>query len=247
MKYNLFITYWSSPDTVRNKEILDTIEKNIQLNVFDTITIFTESESKKDIKNIKDVEIIVDSRKTYQDIFDYSNLFFNDDELINILANSDIEFTDTIKLLDKINKNDFIALTRYNRETNNLERSNLNEVSDTQDVWIWRGKTILTNCKFYLGVPGCDNKIAFKAFDTGYDVRNPSKSVVTYHNHLTNSRPGTSTVSCMRVERPYCYLKPTTIDEEYILITEELKATPINIRVEENQWKAFKNNYKEQP
>ena len=79
MKYNLFITYWSSPDTVRNKEILDTIEKNIQLNVFDTITIFTESESKKDIKNIKDVEIIVDSRKTYQDIFDYSNLFFNDD------------------------------------------------------------------------------------------------------------------------------------------------------------------------
>ena len=51
----------------------------------------------------------------------------------------------------------------------------------------------------------------------------------------------------MRVERPYCYLKPTTIDEEYILITEELKATPINIRVEENQWKAFKNNDKEQP
>lgn len=240
MKYNLFITYWSSPDIIRNKEVLDTIEKNIQLNVFDTITIFTESESKRDIKNIKDVEMVVDSRRTYQDIFNYSNLFFNDDENINILANSDIEFNDTIKLLNNIDKNDFIALTRYNRETNDLEMSHLNDVSDTQDVWIWKGPIILTDCNFYLGVPGCDNKIAFKAFNAGYDVRNPSKTVVTYHNHLSNSRPGTSTVSCMRVERPYCYLKPTTIDEDYMLITEQLESRPLNIRVDEKQWKTFK-------
>jgi hypothetical protein len=243
MNYNLFIIYWSSPVIERNIEILNTIEQNIKLNIFNTITIFTDHDSKKDLKEFKKVEIIVDSRKTYQDIFDYSNMFFSDDNNINVLANSDIEFNETITKIENINSNDFIALTRYNRKTLNIEKSYMNEVSDSQDTWIWKGTNKLTNCNFYLGVPGCDNRISFKAFDYGYDVRNPSKTIVTYHNHDTDSRPGSSKSNNMRVERPYCYLKPTELDEQYVIVTEELESKPFSFRIEENVWKTFKNKF----
>jgi hypothetical protein len=242
MNYNLFINYWSSSDTNRNKEVLDTIESNLKTNIFDKITIFTEIDSVKDLNKFKNkCEIIVESRRMYQDIFDYCNTFFSSTTDINVLANSDIEFDETIKLLNHITENDFIALTRYNRPDNKIQESALKgNISDSQDVWCWKGKIRLIGCNYYLGIPGCDNKIAFNAFDQGYDVRNPSLSVITYHNHTTDSRTGTSKILNMRLERPYCFLKTTKLNEEYVIITEELKTIPKLFLIKENEWKLLK-------
>lgn len=243
MNKNLLLTYWSSPDIARNKEVLDTISKNIELNVFNTITIFTEINSDKDINKFKSkkVEIIVDSRKTYQDIFNYSNVIFSSSDCVNILANSDIEFDESINVAESISEKDFFALTRYDRNTNELQKGYLKDLSDSQDVWIWRGFNFLQNCNFYLGIPGCDNKIAFNAFDGGYTVRNPSKTIKTYHNHLTESRTGTSKNLNMRIERPYCYLKPTHIDEKFVICTEETEAKPVLFKVDEDLWEYIKS------
>jgi hypothetical protein len=243
MNFNLFINYWSSPIHDRNKEILETISKNINLNIFNNIIIFTEQDSVKDLKIFKNkCEIIVGSRKMYQDIFDYSNIFFSSEYDINILANSDIEFNETIKLLNDINKNDFIVLTRYNRPDNTIEKSFLPDMlSDSQDVWCWKGFTKLINCNYYLGIPGCDNKIAFNAFDQGYDVRNPSLSIIVYHNHDTNSRPGTSKCLNMRLERPYCFTKLTKLNEEYVIVLETLQSSSNIIKLTETQFKNIKN------
>lgn len=219
MKKNLFILYWSSQNFERNKEILDTVEKNIRSKLFDSITIFTDEESQKDL-NFKNAKTIVGPRKTYQDIFDYSNDNFDSDENINILANSDIEFDSTINLTDEMLKEDFLALTRYNRETNELEKSHYDPFSDSQDVWIWKGYNKLKKCEFYLGTLGCDNKIAFRSFVSEYSVRNPSKSIKTYHNHESKARPGSSSDSNMRVSMPYVYLRPTQWKDKYQLILE---------------------------
>lgn len=241
MNYNLFINYWSSSDTNRNKEVLDTIESNLKTNIFDKITIFTENDSVRDLNKFKNkCEVIVESRRTYQNIFDYCNMFFSSMDDINVLANSDIEFDETIKLLDHITENDFIALTRYNRPDNKLQESHLKDMSDSQDVWCWKSKIRLIGCNYYLGIPGCDNKIAFNAFDQGYDVRNPSLTVTTYHNHITDSRPGTSKESNMRLERPYCFLKPTKLNEDYVIVTEEYRSIPKRILLEEKKWKSLK-------
>jgi hypothetical protein len=221
MKRNLFILYWSSPDKERNREVLSTISNNIKSGLFDTIHIFSEPDSVEDLSvEQENVQIIVAPRRTYQDVFDYSNTRFFSEENINILANSDIEFDSSIVLADQISTKDFLALTRYDTETNELEPSQYIPYSDSQDVWVWRGINRLKGCDFHLGVLGCDNKIAFFAFDGHYAVRNPSKSIKTHHKHLTKSRPGSSnnTSSETRVSMPYVYPKPTAIGDRYQLI-----------------------------
>lgn len=236
MNKNLFLTYWSSPDVVRNKEVLDTININIKSGLFTNIHIFTEEDSKQDLKfNEINVKVIVGSRKTYQDIFNYSNELYSSNNNINILANSDIEFDSSINLTENMSKEDFLALTRHNRVTNDLEYSFLTEYSDSQDVWIWRGHNSLLECNFYLGVPGCDNKIAFHVFTQGYHIRNPSKSIKIYHNHLTESRPGSSKSLNMRVERPYVYLKPTFWGEKYEALAEVQHTKNEHRRIKEGE------------
>ena len=80
---------------------------------------------------------------------------------------------------------DFIALTRKEKD-GSLFRS---DVGDSQDTWIMLGKPkVLNYCNFYMGVPGCDNLIAYKFFESGYRVLNPSKTINCWHLHDSELR-----------------------------------------------------------
>jgi hypothetical protein len=185
---NLFINYFDHIEPERKKEIEFCLEKN---------------QENKYIKNI----IIVNRNKrcTYGDFL--SEMWnYND---INIIANCDIFFDDTLKYVNGIKKGECYALTRW--EYINGKVMSFNDRHGrpsppqwSQDAWIFNGS--ISASKFYnvkatnlntnrseiipfsLGIPGCDNKFAAMLKQSGVKVTNPSLDIRAIHVHRSNSR-----------------------------------------------------------
>jgi hypothetical protein len=189
---NYYTEYWDCGDEKRNNEVISCINKNINSGFFKNIFIYS-----KNIEERINAKIIPLDRITYQFIFD------NNIDGINILANSDIEFDETIKLAENIKEEEFYCLTRY--EDNGLLHKYDDPYlgSDSQDVWIWKNKCKIKNANFFIGIPGCDNKIAYMAETSGYKVKNPAYNIKTQHKHKTNIRSGTSENLNFRLPPPY--------------------------------------------
>ncbi|MEE9572878.1 MAG: hypothetical protein V3W20_07520, partial [Candidatus Neomarinimicrobiota bacterium] len=124
-----------------------------------------------------------DERATYGDFFRATAPYSKD---VNIIANTDIYFDETIELASQIKQKQCYALTRWELYggtvisfTQRHGRPGYVQPSPpewSQDTWIFRGairpesydNVIAVNNKtrgsepipFYLGIPGCDNKIA---------------------------------------------------------------------------------------
>lgn len=221
MKINLHTIFWDSKNDERNNEIIDSFNKNISLNIFDKIFIYLEQDTDKlnHIKNSKIKIIHLYTRPTYQLIFDTSNILTNSDE-INILSNSDIIFDKTIKLCKTIKNNYFYCITRYELDNklfwNPKEDDNISkEFTYSQDTWIWLGECKIKHSNFNLGIPGCDNKIAFDAFTVGYKLLNPCYDIKTYHNHKSDIRNGSSDYKNYTKNqlKPCLLLKPSILDD----------------------------------
>jgi len=126
---------------------------------------------------------------------------------IKILANTDIYFNDTLKHCEKIEAGQVFALCRWDYKIGPLK---FYDKRDSQDVWIWRGDLKLKT-SFPLGVPGCDNKIAYLLYSAGYEVKSPSLSIQAIHLHMTGIRNYSQKD---RIEKPYLYLQYHTIDDQ---------------------------------
>lgn len=191
-KLNYFTEYWESPNKTRNLEVIDCINKNIQLNIFDSIIIFSSKQEPRIKTNIH-----ISDRVTYQNVFNMSMTG------INVLCNADISFDESIKLVDDMDEDEFYALTRYEDDGKLHKHNDPYRGWDSQDVWIWKNRCKITNSNFYIGIPGCDNKIAYDAEQSGYRIKNPSLSIMCKHNHKTNIRPGSSCDLSQRLPPPY--------------------------------------------
>jgi|694.fasta_scaffold19606_11 hypothetical protein len=220
-KINLHIPIWDSQNEERNNEIIDSFQKNINLKIFNYFYVYLENDNGKkilnEIKNNNIIEVILNKRPTYQDIFDTSNIISN--ESINILINSDIFFDETIKLVQNIKDDEFYAITRYELNGNLFWIIQDNISKDfpySQDCWVWCNSAKFKNSNFYLGQPGCDNKIVNEAYIAGYKIKNPCYDIKTYHNHASNIRNGTSHSNNYNTEihlKPKMYVKCGKIHE----------------------------------
>lgn len=189
---NYYTEYWDCGNEERNLEVITCINKNIKCNLFEKIFIFSEKEEERLLE-----KTIKTTRITYQYVFD------NCIEGINVFCNSDIEFDETIKLVKNIKNDEFYALTRYEDNGKLHKFDDPFEGQDSQDVWVWKDACKIKNANFYLGLHGCDNKIAYIASMHGYEVKNPSLSIKTHHKHLTNVRDGSSSDPSKRLPPPY--------------------------------------------
>lgn len=189
---NYYTEYWDCGNEDRNFEVITCINKNITSNLFDKIFIFSENKEERLLETP-----IITSRITYQYVFD------NCIEGINVFSNSDIEFNETIKLTENIKNDEFYALTRYEDNMRLHKFDDPYEGQDSQDVWIWKDACKIKNANFTLGLPGCDNKIAYFAVVGGYKIKNPSMSIKTYHRHTTKIRDGSSSDLSKRLPPPY--------------------------------------------
>lgn len=188
MAINVFVENFTSSNATRANEIATCISKN------------------KDNQHINYTILNSESRLTYQNIFDIINIKTDSND-INVVANLDIVFDDSILLLNKLEYMQFAALSRYEMRSDGTYYIDELKAKYTQDVWAWKGKISLINIDFPLGVYGCDNRLAYEALQAGYNVINPSYSVYVYHYHMSNIRADDYYLN--KIEGPQYFVFPS--------------------------------------
>lgn len=181
-RINLFIQVYESGNAKRQKELDTCLEINKSLNI-NGVPYFNIIEVKE--------------RLTFNQMF---KLFIPNE--INIIANSDIYFDETILNVRWIGINECYALSRWDYQN---ERAVLFNRKDSQDVWVFNGEVTENIGNYNLGVAGCDNKIAYELAQCKYQVSNPSKTIHAIHLHESNYR--TYHVKD-RLHEPFLFIKP---------------------------------------
>jgi len=191
---NLFTGYFEAKDPQRKLEIDLCFAKNKANEYIDRIITFA-------------------NRPTYQDFFNATKNYPND---INIFANADIYFDETIKLVDRIGAKDCFALTRwelYKGEIIPFEQRHSGgaKARHSQDVWIFRGAVNGVYGGFHLGIPGTDNRIAYE-ISKAYNISNPSLSIKAIHVHREEERFYTIPAGSLeKIPPPYKWVDQTKL------------------------------------
>lgn len=191
MKINLFSSYYTVENKKRQAEIDFCYQHNLRNPIIDGCYYFDKG------------------RPTYQDFFQWMAEFPND---INILANSDIYFDETLALVAKIDSRACYALTRWEERFGTIVEFDNKHIGKakamhSQDVWVFKGVPRIKNADFSLGQPGCDNRIAHIISRQGYKVLNPSLSIHAIHRHRNELRE----YNLPKVPGPYQWVPKTTI------------------------------------
>jgi len=215
-KIVLYQNFYVDSDLNRQKEIDECLRKNIQCEFIDAIILIHNPEFDIDyiIKNKFDTTKIFfleyENRPTYNDFLKLMKQ--NIEYEINILANIDIYFNDTLRMVKEyeFQKDECLALSRWDKLTDGsiIPFCHI----DTQDVWIFPNPLPQINgADFTLGLPGCDNKIAFLLRQNGYKVYNPSIDIKCVHLHLTEKRNYNRETDT--VPPPYAMVQPITMKQ----------------------------------
>jgi hypothetical protein len=212
------ITQFFIPSNLERKnELIFCLKENINLNIFKNIFLINEKEYTKDEIQLTDTEMSkikqICFKKNNSDLKGERMKYIHPLILVQlqklkgyvVVSNSDIFFDNTLKNLYKTSlsiKKSFYALLRFEFDNSNPNisfqekkyKSNLfGPRPDSQDTWILHTNFLPNNrqiikCNFELGMPGCDNSIAYLFHSFGYKIYNEPFIVKTYHYHTTNIR-----------------------------------------------------------
>ena len=187
---NLLTTYYECNIEERHKEYLECLSNNINNEYIDKIFLFLEDENKPEIEDPEGKVVMFENsgRVSYSELFQYCN-----DNLYGekcAISNSDIQFDETLK---EIYDNDlgecFVCLSRWElTEEGALEYE---RSSDSQDCWIFNSpvpQLMIDEATFFMGQPGCDNRIAYISKKAGMIPTNPSPVIRAIHRHLSEHR-----------------------------------------------------------
>jgi len=133
---------------------------------------------------------------------------------VNVIANADIYLERLAQGPPPMN---CWALSRYDIDPTGA--ATLWDHTDSQDCWIVAGGPYEVDAPYPMGVPGCDNALIHALEKAGFKVSNPSKTIHTYHLHLSNYRSyldggngnGRGGKKLERVPPPYGFSKPTEL------------------------------------
>ena len=187
----LFTPYFKSPDESRQRELDSCLRKNVANEAIQKIYLLMDDGGSPGVASTK-IEIIhLDRRMTYLDWVGIT--MERCDSGISLLANSDIYFDETVGILADVlaDKRAFVTLTRH--EAGNGISSLHKNPSWSQDVWaisvpVELPDTLVKSLDFPLGVPRCDNKIAYLFAIHGFEIHNPCGHVRSFHLHETQLR-----------------------------------------------------------
>jgi hypothetical protein len=136
--------------------------------------------------------VLMDERPKYQDFFQFANSVAEPGDII-VISNTDIYPDAGVKqlLVNNLKENECYALTRWDVLPTGDYR--LFDRVDSQDTWCFRAPIKpIHGGDFTQGRGGCDNKIALQIKESGYVVKNPSRTIKFLHLHNTNIRNYTS-------------------------------------------------------
>lgn len=192
--------YFISNNQDRQKEIDETLKKNINHPLIEEIHLLNEKVYNLKYPKIK--EFNINKRLTYTDAFKH---LINIKDKIVILSNNDIYFDKTLNLLKDWKKdwdNKIICLTRHeltkeNKIVNQSESKvfyynnvmmNV-EPKWSHDTWIFKSNQIKNIiCDFYLGTLGCEGALACSIRNKGFDIINGYPYIKAIHNHRSMHR-----------------------------------------------------------
>lgn len=185
-KINLFTSYYKDTNEKRQTELDFCLNYNRNSMIFDNVI------------------VVEDKRPTFKDLFELTKQYPND---INVITNSDIFFTESIFQCKLLQPNQCFALSRWDYQQGGTIKHF--DAKDAQDTWVFNGVANVNGGDFFMGIPGCDNRIAYEIKNSGYNISNPSKSIKSVHLHLSEVRNYNRNIH--KVEQPYLMLPPCTM------------------------------------
>lgn len=198
---HLFLSHYRAATSERQQELEAALRQNLAASFVSRVTVFVE-EGAPHLEIISDkVRWVPAPRMTYQQIFSWINAQTSPKD-INVLLNSDIGLVSGFETLEQeLKRHVFLALSRQ-------ELAGVYDAHPavSQDVWIWRGSCAIQGAEFYMGVRGCDNRLAAEAYLAGYTLMNPCRNLLTHHHHRSSQRAETYNVAY--VNPPYVAVSP---------------------------------------
>ena len=202
----LFTTSFPESDPVRRSEYAEALARNYACEALGEICILDEVPPRQQSES-RIVRRYLPARPRYQDYFNWINEVAAADD-ISIIANADIAFDDRVRVLDSgvLAEGTVMALARWDQLADgSFTPRNRN---DSQDSWVFRGKVRAMDGDFPVGVPRCDNHLAYILREAGYSVRNPAFSVPSYHFHAASRDDYPGGEHPGFVPGPYAYVWP---------------------------------------
>lgn len=183
---HIITSFSKSGSEERNKEYSLCFEKNNDNKFIKSITVLSEDVRVEPIINYSKVKFEkLKARPTFRNIIDYVNNNIDDNETV-IITNADIYFDNTLQHVN-FDKEYAYCLTRWHKYTE--EDDFIYEVIPAcHDTWILKTPIIVDDIDFHMGVLGCDSRLSYQFFESGYLPINPSYKVKCYHMHVSNIR-----------------------------------------------------------
>ena len=188
---NLFVPYYSCGDKARQEELDLCLQNNIENTFIDQIFLMVDDQTEPPVDDPKMEVIDFDTRPTYRSWIEETQK--RKLKGVSLLANSDIHFDQTIACLDQVfaSRGTFLSLSRWEKSGDHLVPHPNPHWS--QDVWgIACGDDISLELKeclnFGMGIPRCDNKIAYLFAVRGWKMSNPYLHLKSIHIHDSEIR-----------------------------------------------------------
>lgn len=189
---SLFLPFYTPKDPERAAELLHCLRRNLDCAQIAHIYLLQDDDTPAPYPDAHLTTLRMSHRPTYLDWVRYSRDLCPDH--ISILANSDIYFEPDVTKLRSIfaaEPNSFVALSRYDLVKGNIVPHAHPHWS--QDTWVFGPNQHFTpemeqQLDVPLGVPRCDNKVAYVFSLNGYTVVNPFGDIRSVHVHETALR-----------------------------------------------------------
>jgi FkbM family methyltransferase len=188
----LLVGFYRDPDEYRHGEFLECLRRNAENDHIDEIHVFIEDSTspaqlmawlgRADGQNVQAMGH--GRRLDYLTVFTYANRFCQQQVIV---ANADIYFDQTLARLGYYDLSGrLLCLSRWDQRPDGSALFFDHPAS--QDAWIFTPPLPPFPCAFQMGVPSCDNRLAWEAERIGIAISNPSRSVRAHHLHLSGVR-----------------------------------------------------------
>jgi len=211
-KLYLLTQYYLSKDKLRQQELCDALNKNIENPYIDHILLLNETDLVNHYtKSAKVSQVVLGKRLHYSDIIEYIQKHIPANSLVSF-ANTDIYLDTSIRNIWSTHMDDkFLALLRYEKGKIFGPRA------DSQDTWIVSSDSVqqrqinLKDFDFSFGVSGCDNAITLEMLRHKFLVVNPALTIKTHHLHSSEIR--TYSLDDITNKDIYLYIEPTGLHD----------------------------------
>jgi len=183
------VGFYQDRSAARMAEILDCLRRNLDSDHISEVHVFLEDHADPaafpELGHDKVRLVRHGQRLTFHDLFDYANRRLEGRRVI--IANNDIYFDHTLARLERYDlRGKLLCLSRWDVQADG--NAYLFNSCGSQDAWIFEAPLPRFTCNWHLGLPGCENRLAFEAGEAGLALENPSHTVRALHLHLSQVR-----------------------------------------------------------